>query len=212
MRRLAVLVALVLLGGRAAVPAAAQEATPPPGAEVLSSETCTVAPPTPAEILAILATPIAEATPAAGLPASGENLSVASEAEFPAGTPADPATAAAVADAVRQFVACLNAGDDARLFALLSDGLVRSFAAEEDLPTEAELAAELATPPVPEGEPAAILELRDARVFADGRVGIVMVGDTLTDEEGPGTILWILVQDGDRWLLDAIIGVEPAED
>ena len=138
-------------------------------------------------------------------------MAVASEAEFPSGAPADAATTEAVAAVVRQLIACGNAGELVRLFALISDALLRSFFAGAELPTEAELAQEMATPPVPDAEPTAPA-LRDARVLADGRVGIVLVGDTLTDEEGPSTVMFILVNAGGRWLLDAVIGVEPDEE
>jgi hypothetical protein len=70
----------------------------------------------------------------------------------------------------------------------------------------------MAKPPVPKAEPMAILALRDARVLADGRVGIVVVDDKLTDEEGPLTVMFIFVNIGGRWLVDTGIVVKSDEE
>lgn len=220
MRRAAAtaLIALGLLAGLWPAPAPAQEATPPPGAEVPGPEECTVAPISPAEFLAVFATPAAApASPApGGPPAPGGELTVGSEADFPAGEPADPATAEAVAAAVRILLACVNADDRLRQFALFSDDLLRAIAIRAvAVPTEAELAAEAATPPVPlpVGERVAIVAIRDARVFPDGRAGVVAVIGDPGDEQDRLTGMYVFVEVDGRWLLDATVRIgEPEEE
>jgi ketosteroid isomerase-like protein len=193
--------------------AAAQEATPPPGAESLGPEECRVPPRSTEAILSVLATPAAEPGAAAtDVPAPGESRTVASEDEFPTGEPADAATAEAVEAVVREFVACANARDGLRLFSLMSDDFLQVVASEGGMPpTEADLATAAAMQPTPvsEGERQLLLAIRDARVFPDGRVGVVQVGDFLDDEEGPKPVLIVLVQTAERWLFDAAIVVDP---
>ena len=103
MRRVSAIVVFVVLAALTPFAAAAQEATPPPGAEVLGPEECRVSPRSPEAMLAVFATPAAEPGAAAtNVPAAGESRTVASEDEFPTGEPADAATAAAVEAVVRE--------------------------------------------------------------------------------------------------------------
>jgi hypothetical protein len=99
----------------------------------------------------------------------------------------------------RQFVACINAGDQARMFALFSDDMVRrqlvvdiAFGVTEDA-----LFAFLAATPVPLPDPSVpVVPFDDARVLPDGRVAVVGPG-----ELGRGDVR-IFVKEGDRWLID----------
>ena len=126
-RRVSAIVVFVALAALTPFAAAAQEATPPPGAEVLGPEECRVSPRSPEAMLAVFATPAAEPGAAAtDVPAPGEQRTVASEDEFPTGEPADAATAEAVEAVVREFMACANARDVLRLFSLLSDDFLQS--------------------------------------------------------------------------------------
>jgi hypothetical protein len=139
---------------------------------------------------------------------------VASEDEFPTGEPADAATVASVEAVVREFVACGNADVDfVRFASFVSDDLLRAIISESGIPAVvAELATAAATQPTPraEGDRALILAIRDARVFPDGRVGVVVVTDSPNDEEGPDEpILLVLVQTAERWLIDASVVVDP---
>jgi len=146
------------------------------------------------------------------VPPSGEQRAVASEDEFPTGEPADAATTEAVDAVVREFTACFNARDLFRLFSLVSDDLLRKLASESGVPaTEAELAAAAAMQPTPvsEGDRQVILAIRDARVFPDGRVGVVLDGDSLNDEEASKPTLIVLVQTAEQWLVDAVVMVGP---
>jgi ketosteroid isomerase-like protein len=212
-RRASVIVVFVALAALTPVTGTARQATPPPGAESLGPEECRVSPRSPEAILAVLATPAAEPGAAAtDIPSPGGQLTVASEDEFPTGEPADAATAEAAEAVVREFTACFNARDLFRLFSLLSDDLLRELASESGVPAvEAELATAAAMQPTPvsEGDRQMILAIRDARVFPDGRVGVVLVGDWLNDEEGPTPTLLVLAQTAERWLVDAVIMVDP---
>ena len=126
---------------------------------------------------------------------------------LPAGEPADEATVAAVTATARQFLACLNAGDVPRMYALVSDEFLRqSFAGQP--PTEAVLAYFTAPPtPRPVETRASFLGLRQARVLPDGRVG-ALVDDR--DPTVPGvppvsTDFVVFAEAGDRWVMDQLI-------
>src|SRR5207253_1367628 len=122
----------------------AQAGTPPAGLDVSAPAACTVAPRSTDELRALFravaATPLPtslEATPAPALP--------------PPGAPAGEQTVAEITATWRQYLACLRAGDQARMFALLSDNMVRrqfvvdiAFGVTEDA-----LFAYLAATPVP---------------------------------------------------------------
>ena len=121
-------------------------------------------------------------------------------ATLPAGTPADAETLAAINATWREFIACINAGDQARMFALYSDDMVRrQFVVDIAFGvTEEALFEFLAATPVPQtGEWAAVfVPLEDARVLSDQRVAVVQ-----TYEEAPDEVR-IFVKEGDRWLVD----------
>jgi hypothetical protein len=212
-RRATAIVLLVALAALAPVTGTARQATPPSGAEAPGPEACRVPARSPEAILALFATPAAApGTAATDVPAAGEQRAVASESEFPTGEPADAATAAAAEAAVREFTACLNARDVFRLFSLLSDDLARVLASDGGAPpAEAEMATAAAVQPTPvsESDRQLILAIRDARVFPDGRVGVVLVGDWLNDEQDPNPSLVVLVQTAEGWLIDAVITVDP---
>jgi len=212
-RRVSAIVVFVVLAALTPVAGTARQATPPPGAEALGPEECRVSPRSPEAILSVLTTPAADPGAAAtDVPPAGGQGTVASEDELPTGEPADAATAEAAEAVVREFTACFNARDLFRLFSLVSDDFLRELAAQAGVPAaEEELATAAAMQPSPvsESDRQVILAIRDARVFPDGRVGVVLVGDWLNDEEAPNSTLIVLVQSADRWLVDAVIMVDP---
>ena len=95
-----------------ASPAEARQATP--------AATCQVAPRPAGFFDQIAATPGATKATPVGTPAGS-----ASPVALPQGQPADQATVAAVSEVERQLVACLNAGDYARAYALYTDDYLR---------------------------------------------------------------------------------------
>ena len=135
-------------------------------------------------------------------------IAVTAEDQLPSGTPADAATAAAITATARELIACNNAGDFPRVFAFYTDALIRGVFAGNPALTE-RLAADLAKPaaPLPAAERTELLAVRGVRVLADGRVGAVV-----EDRDPRQTVVFfaILVQVGDRWLIDGQIDVQAA--
>ncbi len=190
---------LVIVVGLCALSAAgthrvgAQVGTPTAGSDAPTSKECTVAPRSENELRALFretaATPVPDSLVASPAPATP-----------PAGVPADEQTVAAITATWRQYLACLTAGDQPRMFALLSDDMVRrqfvvdiAFGVTEDA-----LFAYFAATPValPSEQPVSFGPFEDVRVLSDGRVAVVGPGD-----QGRGDVR-IFIKEGDGWLLD----------
>ena len=189
---LAIIVALVSLVVVRSPGVGAQEGTPTAGLDVSAAE-CSVAPRSEDELRtlfrAVAATPILDSPDASPTPAVP-----------PTGAPADEQTVAEINATWRQVVACISAGDQARMFALFSDAMVRrqfvvdvAFGVTED----ALFAYLAATPvPLPPDPSVPFVPFDDVRVLSDGRVAALGPG-----EQGRGEVR-IFVKDGDRWVLD----------
>ena len=93
--------------------ARAQEGTPAAGHDAPAAAECTVAPRSEDELRALFheaaATPVLDSSELAASP---------TPAIAPTGDPADEQTVAEVSATWRQFIACITAGDQARMFAL----------------------------------------------------------------------------------------------
>ena len=115
---LAILAALFSLLVAGAAGAGAQSGTPATDLDVPAAAECTVAPRSEDELRALFreaaATPVLDSSDASATPAIA-----------PTGDPADEQTVAEVSATWRQFIACITAGDQARMFALYSDEMVR---------------------------------------------------------------------------------------
>jgi len=196
-----VLVATTLM---AAMPAVAQDASPTAGA---NGSACTVEPREVDELVDLYFG--SEGTPLATPSATAVN----SEAELPQGDPVDPAVEEAVNSTVTELIACFDAGQYARAFALMTDDLARQTgpdvsSPDEDTPEEvrALLEAQLAGTPVadePGMEQGASTDVglgRDIRVLEGGRVGGVWT------IEGDAAFI-VLEQQDDRWLVDELIDI-----
>ena len=178
----AALLALAL-GGLVAAPVRAQQATP----EVVDPAQCQVQA-RPAEFFQQLA---ANATPQA-TPGGATNPTPPPVE----GQPADQATVDAVTATYRELVACLNAGDYLRAYALYTDGyLQRNFRPDS-------LAAIGATPvPVEESTRIAFAGVREVVMLPDGRVG-ALVDVTTPGASGVTTTNTVFARVGDRFLID----------
>jgi hypothetical protein len=184
------LLSLLVIGGPAA---RAQGGTPAAGLDAPAAAECTVAPRSEDELRALFRE--AAATPVPTSPEPRPTPAIA-----PTGDPADEQTVAEVSATWRQFIACITAGDQARMFALYSDEMVRrqfvvdiAFGVTEDALFEF-LAA---TPvPLPPDQSVPILPFDDVRVLSDGRVAVVGPG-----EQGRGDVR-IFVKEGGSWLID----------
>ncbi len=190
---LAIGVALVSLVVGGSPGAGAQDGTPTTDLDVPSPAECTVEPRSEDELRALFRE--VAATP---LPTSLDGSPTPAVA--PTGAPAGEQTVAEVNATWRQYLACIIAGDQARMFALLSDAMVRrqfvvdiAFGVTEDA-----LFAYLAATPVPllPDQSVPFTPFDDVRVLSDGRVAVVEPG-----EQGRGDVR-IFVKEGDRWLLD----------
>ncbi len=205
---LASILAIMLLGlvtgggGRTT----AQETTPVTAPEVPDSALCQVPPRDEAALLALLTgTPVA-GTEMAGTPAPDLPVSVSSEEQLPAGAPADAATIAGITTTARELIACNNAGDLSRVFALYTDARIRT-AFGGDPAAATEVVARFATPPaaLPVEARTTLLAIRGIRLLSDGRAGAVIVDE---DPARTTVVFLVFAQVGDRWLVDGQIVIE----
>jgi hypothetical protein len=119
---------------------------------------------------------------------------------LPPGLPADAVTTAAIGDALRELIACLNARDEPRIYALYSDGYLRPLIAGRSFDESAG-----ATPIGPVAMPreawTTIQVMREVRVLTDGRAACLALIHT---PEGAADLLVVFVKVGDRWLVDEL--------
>ena len=167
--------------------AKSQEASPsPPAGQAASCED--VEPRDAAFFEAVAATPESGATP--GIPEQENTGATPTPFAMPEGETADEATVAAVSTLYQQLIACLNAGDYLRAYALYTgDYLVRNLSEEAITRLEA-------TPvPTDEAMRSEFGGLLDARILEDGRIaalvtitnpqtGDVLIHAILREEEG----------------------------
>lgn len=113
---------------------------------------------------------------------------------LPTGEPADPATVAAVTATVRRFVACANARDVGRMYALVSDAFLRQSFGNQPT-TEAVAAYLAATPPArPADQRTELVAVRSVRVLADGRIGALVDDRDPTDPRTTGVSTdWVVL-------------------
>jgi hypothetical protein len=201
----AVLIVIALLTGSARV-TAAQESTPGALPRTPDPAECQVEPRSLDDMLSLTGTPVA------GTPAADEALE--EEAVLPAspiaglpiqGEPADEATVAAIEETVNEVLACFNAGDFLRAFALFSDDLIGTFGPipEEEIPF-----IEATPVAVAEEEQLTLVDISEVRTLDDGRVSaVVIVDDPTTPVEGGEAALIVFVQQDDRWLIDEFIEI-----
>ena len=184
----ALAVAGLALSGFVTPATLAQEATPPVG-EVIAAEECQVGPREVGSIEQLVGTPAAGGAEAS--PAPGEIGALEGE-------PADEATVEAVTATYRELVACLNAGDYLRIYALYTDGYLQRTLAERG----EDLSQLVATPSPDQPQNTALVGVANVRLLDDGRVAArVETFDPTVD----GTIVTdaVLVQSGERFLIDA---------
>jgi hypothetical protein len=164
-----------------------------------SAEECQVEP----LDLAIL--PSISGTPAAGGTSTNR---MALRVLMAAAVPADDGTADAVRAVVREVIACANAGDFPRLFALLSDAYLARYLVATPLESDALQFLEMEPEPLAHDDQAAIIAIEDVRRLPDGRVIA-----TVTHEAGSvhQSVLVVFVEEHGRWRLDAEAPLDPAD-
>jgi hypothetical protein len=192
-RHLIMLVVTLASLGRGQIIAEAQNATPPVGVEVAGAEACQVDPRSPDFILAL-----------AGTPMAGQATSSPTPFATPDGEAADAETVEGITATMQEVVACFNAADLLRAFALFSDDYFRRLIPEGPVGEVFTGFLTGAPAPVTRIGPHAIL---DVRVMGDGRVGALV---TLVDPEAPTPedadhrfVVFVMI--GDRWLIDEVM-------
>ncbi len=195
-RTLALVAVVVLLAGTSIDTVAAQDATPAPFPVAPDPAECTITPRPIEDVVAVVGTPAAgAATPVAASP---------TPFVVPAGEPAAPEIAAAAVATLRQVLACANAGDFLRVYALFTDDYVRAFFAGTPITPEVEAFLSAPPQPLPAEELRIIVRFGEVQRLADGRIGVPIVLDEPSDPrtEEPDYAILELV-DG-RWLVDEI--------
>jgi glutamine cyclotransferase len=174
--------------------AAAQEATPTPGVA------CAVAPREVEALLALWFDPTG-ATRVTGFTTHDLEALALDPAR---GEPAGAAVTSAVGDVAREWVACLDAGDQRRAHALLTDAYVteRGFPAGSRDEARAELEAS-PSPVAPEAM-RSIGPAVDARRFPDGRVGASFAVTGLRQPGESVTLFVLFARIGDEWRIDGM--------
>ena len=192
--------------------AAAQDATPASGrGEVLDPAECQVEPRSADELIAVWYEQNEAGTPILATPAADTALE---SVPVPLGEPADAETVAAVTAAVREVLACFNAGDFGRALALFSDELIRSSGPEPgDTPEDVRGFLAAAAEPAPEADRIRLLAVTDVAVMADGRAAaFVVTEDPTIPPEGAETVLLLFAEGEDGWLVDAVVEFVPVEE
>lgn len=121
-----------------------------------------------------------------------------------AGSPVDDAVAAAFAETVRESVACVNANQPLRWFALFTDGyLVRRFggANADDLGHLIAAATRSPLNAAPDDQ-LVVIDLTDVRTLADGRVAAVVV---TANRNAAFADQITFAEVGGRWLIDEVV-------
>ena len=184
-RLLAVLAVLsmILFAHPAAI---AQDATPAAG-EVIDPAECQVEPRAIEQIEQLMGTAgeEAEATPAAAQAGSTE------------GEEADEATVQAVTQTYRELVACLNAGEFLRIYALYTDNYLRRTLNDGGI----DLQQIQATPAPDRQEMTALVGVSDVRQLAGGRVAARV--ETTSSPEGTASVIQAVLEPVDDRLLIA---------
>jgi hypothetical protein len=208
MRRLSILsliLALIALDVAFIPAGVAAQATPDAGKDrAVPTQECRVEPRSVDEVFALL-----------GLMEEAEGAAPAARTPVPAPpwTAADNETAAAAEATAREWLACINADDNLRIAALMSDAaLSRFFASALAGAAEAEAIeaarANLAGTPVPraEEERAQLVTVSDVSQLEDGRIAaLVLIKEPALRPSGQETLLLIFTPVGDRMLIDDLI-------
>ena len=179
------------------------QATPEVSEErVVLAEECQIEPRPADEVFALLG--LAEG--------AGEAAPAADRTPVPAPpwVATDPETAAAATDTTREWLACINADDNFRIAALMTDSaIVRFFggglAADEAIEGAR---ANLAGTPVPrtEEEHVRLVAVTDVSRLEDGRVAaMALINEPVVPPRGQETLLLIFVEAEDRLLIDDIV-------
>jgi len=204
MRRLSILISVLALVGvsLAFIPAGvAAQATPDAGKERgVPAEDCKVEPRSNDELFALL-----------GLTEGTEAATPAPRTPVPAPPwmAADKETAAAAEATTREWLACIDADDNARIAALMTDAaLTRFFGGARTADQIEQERATLAGTPQPRAEKdrAQLVTVTDVSRLDDGRIiALAEIKEPALQPSGKQTLLLVFTPVGERLLIDDII-------
>jgi hypothetical protein len=178
---------------------AAQPASPAAG-EVIDPAECQVEPLSDEFLARLAGTPVSEASPTTEVAGSPAPFTA------PEGEPAGEAEIEAVTATMREVVACLNAGDYRRAYALYTENyLLRVFAGQS-----ADLSQ---STPVPNEAVMqnALVGVTDVILLEDGRIGARI--ELATGPDALEVLLYsVFAQVDDRWLIDEETALDATEE
>jgi hypothetical protein len=174
----------------------AQDAPSQIGPIVPPASACTVEPRTIDELQALFA----DVTP-------GDSMPVETTATLTLGKPADAHSSQQVTAVIHQAIACLNAGDFGRFFALLTDhGIVTIFPwVAEMLATEESAAEVMALDPPADEYRQIILGIGSISRLPNGSYSAVLVGLDPNAGEQPTALYLIVVETEGVWRIDGAV-------
>lgn len=197
--------ATLLLSGSAAAYQDENDGTNP---RVVSPEECVAEPRVVDEVTGLL-----------GLAGEGVAALALPTITAPLGNNLDSEQSIPLKEAVREILACFNAGDIARASALMTDnGVIRTYWQLTETPELRATAQERVTTPTPRPELGQIrlVTVTDISVLPDGRaIAFVVINDPAAPQPGPETLLFYFVNQDGNWLLDdwvdfSIAAVQPS--
>ena len=197
---LALALAFVMLLSPGRVAAQGEQAATP--AAAVLPEACQVEPRAAEEVFALLG--MTEGTEGAAVPADRTPVPA------PPWLAADPDTVTAVTATTAEWLACINADDNLRIAALMTDSAIVRFFGGALAPDEAIEGARTnltGTPtPRPEEGHAHLVAVTDVSRLDDGRVAaLALINEPVLPPQGQETLLLLFAQDGDRLLIDDIV-------
>jgi hypothetical protein len=182
----------------------AQDATPGAGParadRAVPVEECQVAPRAADEVFSL-----------AGLVEGGQAAPAdRSPVPAPPWTAADDEAATAAEATAREWLACINADDNLRIAALMTDAALARFFAGALVAAEQleEAQAMLAGTPTPRAEEdqARLVSVSDVAVLEDGRiVALAVINEPALRPHGQETLLLVFDPTGERYLIDDIV-------
>lgn len=199
---LALLALLLVMTAVLRTGALAQDAPAQIGPIIPPASACTVEPRTAAELVALFA----NATPA-------DPMAAATTATITIGEPAGEESAQQVTALIYQAVACLNAGDFGRFFALLTDHAIITIFPwiAEELSTEETAAQALAPNPLPTDMLTTILGIGSITQLPGGAYSAVLVQLDPNAGDQPTALLLTTVEQDGVWFIDSAIDFNASE-
>ncbi len=122
---------------------------------------------------------------------------------LPAGTSADLVIAEAMEQTIQHWLACQNAGEPLRAWALFSDGYLFRLLSREGMPDL--VASPIATPGAGISGGARLVEIQGERQLPDGRHGAIVTID-YPSVPMPKTFFFYFTETNGRLLIDGILG------